>query len=681
MIANTDLRSRQRGWSLGVAALLAGALLLSACAPGAAPTIASTATLVAAAPVTGAPDPTQPVSAMATGTAADPDSNAAPATPAPDTAAGVAAIQRLFGNPALHPVLQGVAALINSPNGDRPAAYFDDDQLRYWVDLATGQVVEVDPKGQQPDWTSPALPEAELRARAEQFILRATPDFPRRQADLAYQAGSKDGVLYFYRWEDHQAKGWISQPPLAQVGVTVSGRVVSYLNTLFLAGSLSPAGSASPLVPPAPITPSAAVPLGSITASELVNLRAGPSTEYEIVGQLAAGQRYRVVGQAGQWWAITLNDTQTAWVFKDLVVFTSEAAPPAAIATRTADAAGPNTLAVVRMDGTTSTASYMLLSLDCLTQSSGCAHAPSRSIPMPPTTVLASAAWSPAGDQFAFQAGVDGAFDIYRVNADGTGLLKLTQSSAVRNSLSWSPDGRYLLYTQTEPNGRGDGFWLLRPDGSGARRIAEGGDAAWSPDGRQIVFTVQASDPGVSTGVRSDLYRLDITAPGALPARLTDTPQLKNAPRFAPDGRRLAFTAQDLGHWGIYVINLDGAGLPLTRLDAPSVARLTPSQWDATDPVWSPQGDSLAYVGNASPVSLPEIYVVDTGGVSNVDVSNTAKWTDLDPTWSPDGQRLAFTSQNGGPFNVWLVNRDGSGLVALTAGAVLVDYQAPSWQP
>jgi hypothetical protein len=362
-MANTDFRSRQRGWLLGVAALLAGTLLLSACAPGAAPTIASTATLAAAATVTGAPDPTQPARAMATGTTADPNSNSAQATPAPDTAAGVAAIQRLFGNPALHPVLQGVAALINSPNGDRPAAYFEDDQLRYWVDQATGQVVEVDPKGQQPDWTSPALPETELRARAEQFILRATPDFPSRQAGLAFQAGSKDGVLYFYRWEDHQAKGWISQPPLAQVGVTVSGRVVSYLNTLFLAGSLSPAGSTSPPVPPAPVATSAALPLGSITASDPVNLRAGPSTEYEIVGQLAAGQRYRVAGQAGQWWAITLNDTQTAWVFKDLVVFTPDAATPAIRATHPAGHASQDTLPVSGMHGVIS-ATTRRLALD-----------------------------------------------------------------------------------------------------------------------------------------------------------------------------------------------------------------------------------------------------------------------------------------------------------------------------
>jgi SH3-like domain-containing protein len=345
LTATTELTSRYRGHSFCVAALLAGALLLASCAPGAAPTIESMATpavssaTITSAPamVTRVPDTTQPAGA--------------PATPATDTAVGVAAIQRLFDNQALHPVLHGVAALINSPNGDRPATYFDDDQLRYWVDLATGQVVEVDPKAQQPDWIRPALPEAELRARAEQFILRATPGFASQQAQLAYQAGTKDGVLYFYRWEDHQAKGWISQPPLAQVGVTISGRVVSYLNTLFLANSLSPAGPTGMPAATVPVMPSAVAPapLGTIEASEPVNLRAGPSTEYDVVGQLAAGRRYRVVGQAGDWWVITLEDAQTAWVFMDLVVFTpdNQAATPTVTA-QALFASGPSASAPIR---------------------------------------------------------------------------------------------------------------------------------------------------------------------------------------------------------------------------------------------------------------------------------------------------------------------------------------------
>lgn len=200
------------------------------------------------------------------------------------------------------------------------------------------------------------------------------------------------------------------------------------------------------------------------------------------------------------------------------------------------------------------------------------------------------------------------------------------------------------------------------------------------------MFTVQAGDPSDLASVRSDLYRLDIPAgPSAgappQPVRLTDTPNLKLSPSFSPDGRQLAFTVVEQGHSAIYVAALAALAPPIHSLTAAGVTRLTPGQWDATDPVWSPRGDHLAYVGTASPVSLPDIYVVDTGGVSNVDVSNTAKWPDLDPAWSPDGQRLAFTSQNGGLFNVWLVDRDGTGLVALTAAEGLVDYQAANWQP
>jgi hypothetical protein len=234
-----------------------------------------------------------------------------------EQAAAVGAIQQLFADPALQPALQGIGSMPNAPNGQLPALIFDDAARRYWVELEAGQVVEVDVLARQPDWSANPLPEAELRARAEQFIHHATPGFADIANRLAYQSGSKDGVLYFYRWEDRNARGWTNLPPLAQVGITVSGKVVAYLNTLFLTNP----GSGGP----APWTPSP-VPTRSpsrralVMADQAAVLRSGPSTDYASVGQLTAGQWYAVKGQSGAWWLVAVGDGR-GFVAKAVVVF------------------------------------------------------------------------------------------------------------------------------------------------------------------------------------------------------------------------------------------------------------------------------------------------------------------------------------------------------------------------
>jgi hypothetical protein len=73
---------------------------------------------------------------------------------------------------------------------------------------------------------------------------------------------------------------------------------------------------------PLPLTANA---VGFVRAAETVGLRAGPSTVFDTVGQLTAGQSLPVVGQSGQWWALALSDGHTGWVFKDIVNFTGDA--------------------------------------------------------------------------------------------------------------------------------------------------------------------------------------------------------------------------------------------------------------------------------------------------------------------------------------------------------------------
>jgi len=148
----------------------------------------------------------------------------------------VKSIQAIMDLPDLMPVFVTVDFVVNSPNADLYAALYSDVHGRkYMVDLNSNRVVEIDAGGAYapplPD--SPQLSETELRAKARQMILDATPNFAELRDKLVYEEGAKPPI-YFFRWEDRTSGTWSHMPPLAQVGLSTDGQIVNYINTLSL---------------------------------------------------------------------------------------------------------------------------------------------------------------------------------------------------------------------------------------------------------------------------------------------------------------------------------------------------------------------------------------------------------------------------------------------------------------
>jgi Tol biopolymer transport system component len=103
-------------------------------------------------------------------------------------------------------------------------------------------------------------------------------------------------------------------------------------------------------------------------------------------------------------------------------------------------------------------------------------------------------AFSPDGKRLVFRSGRDrAAKNLYLVNADGTGVKRLTHGKWTDTMCDWSPDGKWIVFASD----RGGNFevWLIRPDGAGLRKLVGGGGRNnhphFSPDGRWVVFTSQ----------------------------------------------------------------------------------------------------------------------------------------------------------------------------------------------
>jgi Tol biopolymer transport system component len=86
-------------------------------------------------------------------------------------------------------------------------------------------------------------------------------------------------------------------------------------------------------------------------------------------------------------------------------------------------------------------------------------------------------AWSPDGQRIAFASDRDGDWDVYIMNADGSGLRRMTANPSTDAQPVWLPDGQHIAFRSD----RG-GVWsiyIMGVDGSGLRKVT---DAHCDPD-------------------------------------------------------------------------------------------------------------------------------------------------------------------------------------------------------
>ncbi|MFW6201723.1 MAG: prolyl oligopeptidase family serine peptidase [Gemmatimonadota bacterium] len=280
------------------------------------------------------------------------------------------------------------------------------------------------------------------------------------------------------------------------------------------------------------------------------------------------------------------------------------------------------------------------------------------------------ARWSPDGGRVAFLRSVgegdDRTRQVHVLRLDGGEAVQLTEHPTSVSSFEWTPDGGRIVFEADDtlateerearekgydaylvdegPNGQGPGdwsnLWIIdadpATDAEGARPVTEGermiGDFAVSPDGERVAFTFRTEDHR-NDGYRSEVAVVEIES-GEV-RQLTDNAAPESGLRWAPDGRRLAFTAPDLESW-----RLDQGNLYVMDLSDGSVRRLAGSfDGDMRGYEWGPDGRTIELVALERTIS--NLYRLDVASDA-VERVSSLEGVVSSAHWSRDHDRVAF---------------------------------------
>ncbi|MEP7290193.1 MAG: hypothetical protein ABI835_00365 [Chloroflexota bacterium] len=175
---------------------------------------------------------------------------------------------------------------------------------------------------------------------------------------------------------------------------------------------------------------------------------------------------------------------------------------------------------------------------------------------------LSQPSWSPDGESIVFCRDQDGDVEVWIVNADGSGLVALTNNEGADDcDPQFSPDGDLIVYTSDVESPGFSQLYTMTTSGSEKTPLTNvpiSSDAAWSPDGQRIAFVnnQQGDD---------DIYVMDANGQRSFLVTVDDNGAVDRMPVWAPNGEAIYFASNRDGEgfrW--YVTDLQGNAEPIT---------------------------------------------------------------------------------------------------------------------
>jgi serine/threonine protein kinase/Tol biopolymer transport system component len=293
------------------------------------------------------------------------------------------------------------------------------------------------------------------------------------------------------------------------------------------------------------------------------------------------------------------------------------------------------------------------------------------------TSATPHTVWSPDASQIVFWSRTQGDLLSMRL-ADGvTAPLGLIAAGEEVAGLSWSFDGRWLLFSRGSFGGNKD-LWRVAVDPQTAKPLGEpvrltlsstdDVQCRISADGTKIAFTAQQVERHLWSfpqDSRTGLLRGEAE-------RITRAGERNYYPAVSLDGQTLIWTSQNAGQGMLYYRTLgDGQERKLTAERGRGIREVGAS--------FAPDGVQIAYsstVGGS--YQLWRMPSLDSVALQLTRTQQPVR--DTQTAWSPDGQRIAFYSTRSGNWDIWTIAPSGS-----DEPRQLTNWESnevyPSWSP
>ncbi len=276
--------------------------------------------------------------------------------------------------------------------------------------------------------------------------------------------------------------------------------------------------------------------------------------------------------------------------------------------------------------------------------------------------------WSPDGTRLAFASDRGGNYDVWLLTLATSEVRRFTSGAANESMPAWSPDGTEIAFVSDR---EGRGIYARHVATGAERQLAA--DAAvlytpsWAPDGKTVAYV--AVDGAVTrlmvagknvAGANEDVFpfRPSWVSPGEL--LYTADGVTKRRAVGGGAARAIPFTA----------------AVAFTRAGYTPARRAFPEPGPqpvrgVMHPAIAPDGSTIAFA------ALGDLWLVSTGDGDHVPrrVTNDV-FVDTNPVWSPDGASLAFSSDRDGAVGLWVHD-----LKTNAARRLAPDGTTASWSP
>ena len=281
------------------------------------------------------------------------------------------------------------------------------------------------------------------------------------------------------------------------------------------------------------------------------------------------------------------------------------------------------------------------------------------------------AGYSPNGQQIVFARD----FDLYLANSEGFNIRKLVSLPGQAFYFAYSPDGRRIRFTISDPRDNSSSIWEVQSDGGNLHPVLPGWQnpsseccGFWSKDGRYFFFISNLATVSNLWVIRepSGIFHRGPSAPFQLTAGPMSFPLAVASPNgkklfadgFVARGELIRYDSKahefrpflggisagevdfsSDGKWVVYVTYPDRA-LWRSRIDGTDRLQLTQPPISAFLPRWSRDGTQIAF-DDTQAGKLWKTYFISAQGGQPIEMLPEQE-AEADTHWSPDGKKIIF---------------------------------------